>query len=106
MRSQSVVWKEFLNLLIEQQQVGADLAHKRLLLDSWSAGMERSKHDRDEHRRYWDAGYAVKCLAKYEAEAHETQEKFDTNQKKLCDLADELVAILKANEPAGGLIKS
>ena len=51
-RTSAEVMAELLELQIEQNTVALEVAHRRQLLQSWNDGMERSKHGRDEHRRY------------------------------------------------------
>lgn len=105
MRQPHEVWKEFLELQIEQNAVALEVVHKRQLLQGWYDSMERAKHNRDLHNRFWDADFALKCQKKYEGEECKAHEKFETNQKRLADLKDELVAILAAAEPKpGGLV--
>ena len=85
---------EFLELQIVQNTVALEVAFKRQLLQSWNDGMERAKHGRDEHRRYWDMDYALKCQKRYEDEVHEMHERFEANQKRLKELKDEIVALM------------
>lgn len=101
MRQAHEVWKEFLGLQIEQVAVALEVASKRQLLQSWNDSMERAKHSRDEHRRYWDSNFALKCQGKYEVETRDAERQFGANQKKLADLKDEIVAIMAATEPVG-----
>ena len=95
-RTLAEVMGEFLELQITQNTVALEVAHKRQLLQSWNDGMERAKHDRDKHQRYWDLDFALKCEKRYEDEAHEAEEKFDANQKRLKELKDEAVALMTA----------
>ena len=90
------VMGELLELQAQNTVVALEVAHKRQLLQSWNDGMERSKHNRDEHRRYWDSSYSLECQKRYEDEESKAREKFETNQKKLRDLKDEVVALMTA----------
>lgn len=95
-RTLAEVMGEFLELQITQNTVALEVVHKRQLFQSWNDGMERSKHNRDEHRRYWDSDFSLKCQQKYENEAREAEEKFGVNQERLKDLKDEVVALMAA----------
>ena len=95
-RTLAEVMGEFLELQITQNTVVLEVAHKRQLLQSWNDSMERSKHNRDEHQRCWDADFSLKCLKRYESEVHEAEEKFGANQKRLKELKDEAVALMTA----------
>ena len=93
-RTLAEVMGEFLELQVMQNTVALEVAHKRQLLQSWNDNMEHAKHGRDEHRHYWDSDYSLRCQRKYEDEVHEAGRKFDTNQKRLQELKDEVVALL------------
>ena len=85
---------EFMELQITQIKLALEVANKRQLLQSWNDGMERAKHSRDEHRRYWDANYALQCQARYAKEAGEAENKFDANQARLKELKNEVASLL------------
>ena len=92
-RTLAKVMREFMELQADQNVVTLEVAHKRQLLQSWNDSMERSQHNRDEHRRYWDSASALKCHGEYEAEARDAWLRFDTNQKKLAMLIGKLDAL-------------
>lgn len=85
---------ELFELQSEQIEAALKLCHKRQMLQSWTDGMERSKHDRDFHNRYWDHNGALQFQRQYEAEAREAQEQFGANQAQLKELKDEVVTLM------------
>jgi len=87
------VMREFMELQVEQNVVTLEVAHKRQLLQSWNDSMERSQHNRNEHRRYWDSDFSLQCQKKYESEKREAEQRFDVNQKKLAVLIGKLDAL-------------
>ena len=95
-RTLAEVMGEFLELQIAQNTVTLEVAHKRQLLQSWNDGMERSKHNRDEHGRYWNSDFALKCQKRSEDEVREAEGRFGANQKRLKELKDEAVALMTA----------
>ncbi|HEY4523823.1 MAG TPA: hypothetical protein VJK04_03055 [Candidatus Paceibacterota bacterium] len=83
-------------LQIAQLKLGTAVTHGWLMLETWNAGMERAKHDRDQHRGSWDVNYALKCQKVYRNKAEELQKQFNANQEYLKELKDEVVVLLVA----------
>lgn len=97
MRSRSEVLEEYLELQIEQNEVILQVAIDRQFVLSWHDTMARGEHRRDEHRLHWNSDLAGRTMIEYENKARKSRDRFETNQKKLRDLKDELVAIEESN---------
>lgn len=87
---------EFMELQIQQLSLATLVAHSWWRLDSWKIGMERSKHDRDEHHGKWDHVGALEHERQIVREANELQNEFNNNQKHLRELKDQVVALMAA----------
>ena len=105
MRTLAEAMGEFMELQIAQLKLGTDVAHGWRMLQVWDDGMERSKHNRDQHNGRFDIEFSLKCQGEYQAKAGALQKRFDANQARLKELKDEVVALM-TSAPLGGVTKN
>ncbi len=77
-----------------------EIAERYALDRNWDIGGDLGRHNRDEHRRYWNSEYWLKCKHEHDEEMRELRDRY----QETCLAIEKLEAELKAHFDSSGLV--